>query len=228
MLDQLQWLGYGLCHQLPERSFFGGGVQLPVCVRDTGIYVGFVIAFLLLKALHRGARPSSLPSRGPMVLLGLFVLVMAIDGFTSYAGIRDTTNELRLITGLTTGFALAAIVVALSNNQLWLQSASERVLGTPRELLLFVLAVPVSYGALWFLGPMLGVGYPLLVAGSVIFTFVSVNLVIVTLLPFFERKAVSLRDTLFAIMAALALALLQLGFASAFRYWLEQMVASTL
>lgn len=203
-------------------------MQVPVCVRDTGIYAGFLIAFLLLKALHRGTRPSSLPSRGPMVMLGLFVLVMAFDGFTSSAGIRETTNELRLITGLTTGFALAAIVVALTNNQLWVQSSRARVLGNPRELLLFVLAVPASYVGLWFLGPMLGVGYPVLVAGSVIFTFVCVNLVIVTLLPFFERKAQRLRDAALAITTALGLAILQLGFASAFRYWLEQIVASSL
>ena len=44
----LHWMGYGLCHQLPERSFFGGGVQVPVCARDTGIYFGVLISLALI------------------------------------------------------------------------------------------------------------------------------------------------------------------------------------
>ena len=57
----LQWMGFGLCHQLPERSFFGGGVQVPVCARDTGIYVGFVVAFAVIALVHSGERPKGFP-----------------------------------------------------------------------------------------------------------------------------------------------------------------------
>ena len=40
----LHWLGLRPVPPAPERSFFGGGVQVPVCARDTGIYIGFVLS----------------------------------------------------------------------------------------------------------------------------------------------------------------------------------------
>ena len=49
----LHGMGYGLCHQLPERSFFGGGVQVPVCARDTGIYIGVLLSLFLIAVLHK-------------------------------------------------------------------------------------------------------------------------------------------------------------------------------
>ena len=120
MLDGLlHAFGYGLCHQLPERSFFGAGVQVPVCARDTGIYVGFVVSLVVLSALSRGRRPRGFPPPRAWAILGLLVLTMAVDGVSSYAGWRSTTNDIRLWTGLAAGFACAAIVLPMLNDTLW-------------------------------------------------------------------------------------------------------------
>jgi uncharacterized membrane protein len=79
------WLGFGLCHQLPERSFFGGGMQVPVCARDTGIYVGFIVSLVVIAVLSRGRRPSEMPP-WPFMAVGIvFVGLMGLDGVTSYA-----------------------------------------------------------------------------------------------------------------------------------------------
>lgn len=223
MPEILQWIGFGLCHQLPERSFFGGGIQVPVCARDTGIYAGFLLGFIFFRVLHWRERPASLPPRKVMPLLALFVLVMVIDGGTSYMGLRESTNELRLITGLTTGFALAAFVFPLINGQLWSAPGGGRLLDRPGEIAGFVLAVPVAYFMLWTVAPLAGIIYPWLIAGAIIFTFTSVNLILVTLLPVFERKASKAAQVIPAVLAALALTVLQLFLASGVRIWLTRL-----
>jgi len=39
-------VGSLVCHQLPNRSFYFAGAQLPVCARCTGLYVGAAVAAL--------------------------------------------------------------------------------------------------------------------------------------------------------------------------------------
>lgn len=220
----LQWLGYGLCHQLADRSFFGGGLQVPVCARDTGIYVGFLIGLIALWLAHRGRRPSEMPPWPVMLLLGAFIGVMVIDGATSYAGLRTTTNDIRLLTGLTSGFALAALTLPLLNSQAWRRFDNDRVLGSGSAVIIFALAVPVAFVAVRYVGPLLGVGYAWAVAASIIVTFNAVNLVIVCLLPWFERRAGGWRDMLAPVVLATILTFAELGGATALKLWLERLV----
>jgi len=51
--------GYAVCHQLAERSFFVAGQKLPLCARDTGIYLGVLLTLTVL-GLWKG-RVASLP-----------------------------------------------------------------------------------------------------------------------------------------------------------------------
>ena len=205
----LHWLGYGLCHQLPDRSFFGGGQQLPVCARDTGIYLGFVVALLVMTRLDRGRRRTGMP---PAWLLGVgFAAIVALgwDGITSYAGLRTTTNVIRLATGTGAGFAIALVIGPLLNTQLWRQRSEERVLGSPIEGVMWCLAAPVTFAATLWGGPLIGIAYPLTVAVAVLVTFTAVNLALVSLVPSFERTFDRLRDAWPAVLWALALSLLE-------------------
>ncbi len=217
----LHWLGYGLCHQLPERSFFGGGLQVPVCARDTGIYVGFVIALLLLVALEGRERPTEPPSLQRSVILALFVLALVYDGVTSYAGLRQTTNAIRLATGLATGFALAAFTFPLLNSQLWRRWGTGRVFGSRSAFVFFLLALPVAWTGVLQLAPRLGQVYPWLVAAAIVVTFTCVNLVIVCLLPVFERRAERFSDLWPPICFAVALSIGELAGAAWLKYWVE-------
>lgn len=226
MIDAaMHWLGYGLCHQLPARSFFAGGLQLPVCARDTGIYIGFVVSILVMAALDRGRRRTGMPPAWILALGFAALVVMGWDGISSYAGFRATTNVIRLATGLGTGFALALVIVPLLNAQLWERTAADAVLSSPIEGVLWCASVPVTFAAVLLGAPLLGLAYPLLVASAIVATFTSVNLVVVLLVPRFERHATWLRDAWPAIMWALAATAVELAAAAWFRVWLLSLVS---
>lgn len=218
------WLGFGLCHQLPERSFFGGGVQLPVCARDTGIYFGILISLGLISWLHGGSRPRRMPTVAGWVAIALMVGAMALDGVTEYSGMRPTTNDLRLITGLLCGFAIGAVIAPMLNDELWIQSSNERVLDTPRRLAIWLAAVPVSYTIIYWLMPLLGVVYPILTAFAIVATLVAVNAVLVGIIPVFERRADSLLAAWPVLTAAFAVSAIEVVIAGLMRVGLNLLV----
>ncbi len=207
----MHWLGFGLCHQIPARSFSGGGVQLPVCSRDTGIYVGCCVSLLVIAVLHRPDRPREFPSVWGWIAFATMVGSMAVDGITENLGLRSTTNELRLITGLLCGYAIAMLLTPMLNDSVWKTSQPQRVLDPPLRLVMWLLTVPVMYVAIWWGGPLLGVLYPMLAAVAVITTLTCVNLVMVCLAPWFERRASRLLDLWPAVAVALCLTFLEVG-----------------
>ena len=93
-----------ICHRMPERSFFYKGHQFPVCARCTGIYLS-LITIPLLKILNLKFTT--------LIVVGIILLIpMIIDGTTQLLGKRESTNNLRLVTGFFGG--IGTIMVALS------------------------------------------------------------------------------------------------------------------
>ncbi|MCX7622842.1 MAG: DUF2085 domain-containing protein [Thermomicrobium sp.] len=90
-----------VCHQRPDRSFFLFGHQVAYCQRDLAIYVG-VFALGLVFAVVR-SRLAPLSWRGAFLLS----FPMALDGTIQLVGLRESTWELRLSTGVL--FALAVV-----------------------------------------------------------------------------------------------------------------------
>lgn len=83
------------CHALPERSFFIGKYQLPICSRCTGIFLGILISLILMNYVNI-----------PIWLSLLFVSPLIIDGFLQLFNVRISNNLMRLFTGLLFGLAL--------------------------------------------------------------------------------------------------------------------------
>ena len=226
MFDSIMhWLGFGLCHQLAARSFTAGGHQLPVCARDTGIYLGFVVSLTLIAVLDRRRRRSDAPPAWIIAIGAVFLLVMAWDGVTSYAGLRETTNLIRLVTGVGAGFALPLMVVPILNEQLWVKRTSGRVLGEPVDGLWWLVAAPATVALAWWVGPLLGAGYALLTAIAILVTFTTVNLVIVSLVPRFEHRAGRFVHLWPALLIALGATIAELALADAVRLLLLRLVA---
>lgn len=96
-----------LCHQMPERSYFIFGNQMPVCVRCTGIYFGFLIGTIIYPFI-RGLKTREIPHRWILILA---LLPLGIDGFTQLIGLRESTNDLRIITGMFFGMLTAFFIM---------------------------------------------------------------------------------------------------------------------
>jgi uncharacterized membrane protein len=114
-LSYLLYLGYPICKQFPERSFFYEGYQMPVEARDVGIFVGFLFTFLFIFS----ARLKLLISRGSIrivVLSSILMLPLMVDAGSSYLSLRQTTNEIRLITGLLFGVGAGVIISGLERD----------------------------------------------------------------------------------------------------------------
>ncbi|MCE5190955.1 MAG: DUF2085 domain-containing protein [Actinomycetia bacterium] len=220
------WVGYGLCHQLPERSLFADGLQLPVCARDTGIYAGFVLSLIVISLIERGRRPSEL-SRPWLLLVGaVFFGAMVADGVTSYAGWRETTNDLRLVTGLLAGYAMTLLVVPILNGQMWTTVSRRRLLDGWRGLV-WVASVPIAFALLRWVLPMTGVLYPALLTVAIAATYAAVNMTFVTLVPSLEHKMKSLVPPRVQVGLSLALTVAELALATVFRLGVERVLSGT-
>ena len=88
------------------------GHLLPVCARDTGIYLGIFSSLIFLFMIKK-MQYSMIPSIKISLILLLFLFPLIIDGFSSYAGIYTTTNEIRIITGLLFGVSLPFFIIPL-------------------------------------------------------------------------------------------------------------------
>ena len=222
----MMWLSYGLCHQLPVRSLFGGAYQVPVCARDTGIYIGFVASFAVICLLSRGRRPSGAPPIWLIAFALALISLMVVDGVTSYAGLRATTNETRLITGLFAGYGLALFIVPLLNGQLWRVHDAGRPLERFWQALVWMATIPLVYAAVWWVLPLTGIFFAVLVTIAILATFTIVNLVIVALFRPFENRAERARELWLPILIALALTLAELLGSAWFKAWLVGFAAS--
>lgn len=94
---------YARCHQMPERSFFLGSYQFPLCARCTGIMLGRVLAVLLFPFVL-------LPLRTALLVLPLLMLPLPIDGLTQRFTKYESNNLKRVITGILWGFATFTLV----------------------------------------------------------------------------------------------------------------------
>lgn len=88
------------CHQLPHRTLFLWGHPIAVCARCFALAASLAIVALIAGRLWAlGFRRV----RVPFVLVGVAVVPMALDGFSQLFGLRESTNTLRVLTGVLLG-----------------------------------------------------------------------------------------------------------------------------
>lgn len=191
----MSWLaseiGYAVCHQMPERALHYGGRALPACARDTGLFVGFALTFAALLAVY-GKSGGRRPSWKVTVVLVALLVPTVVDAVTSYAGWRESTNFIRLLTGALAGTAGAALVFPLTCELAFGEKASGVVLPRARSVML-LLVVPVAISFTLAAGwP--GAFYPFwsaLLVLSILFTLLVLNYTLVSLVAESVRHAQS-------------------------------------
>ncbi|WP_424357958.1 DUF2085 domain-containing protein [Methanocella sp. MCL-LM] len=104
--DFIGWFYSHLCHQLSFRTFYYDGIKMPVCARDTSIYIATALGLLFFRLKGFGTKEFKMN----YVLLVLLFLPTAIDGFTQLFGFRESTNLLRLIAGFPYGLGYAYLI----------------------------------------------------------------------------------------------------------------------
>lgn len=101
-------IGARICHQRIERSFSIAGVQMPVCARCTGLYVGGAIGLLLGWSVRR--QRSTTTTRAQL-LAGLTPIAVTVA--LEWTGVIETSNLVRLATGLPAGWVAGVVVTGL-------------------------------------------------------------------------------------------------------------------
>lgn len=98
------------CHGIPERCFYLWGVPMPICARCTAIYAGLILSFVVYLILPR------MREQVARMVLYAALVPMAVDGLTQLAGLRLSTNSLRLATGLLVGVAFGVWAMSAIEN----------------------------------------------------------------------------------------------------------------
>lgn len=215
LLDKADHVGYAVCHQIPARSYFFGGRQLPLCARCSGQFLGALFGLGLLLILGRG-RAGLLPPAGILALLLGFFVVWGFDGFNSYLALLELPhlyephNSLRVATGALQGVALITLVLPFFNTSLWNETQPRRTVANGRELaLLLVLVAAIVALVSSEVQPLL---YPLalLSVGGTLMLLTLVNTMLVAIVLRREALASRLRQALPLFVAGLALAMIEL------------------
>ena len=106
-------IGARICHQQPERSFHPWGVQVPVCARCLGLYIGAPLGAL---AAWRRLRRVTVdgpggPRRSRAVLaLGLVAIPTAVTVVGEAAGLMAPADAVRAGLAVPLGAAVAAVL----------------------------------------------------------------------------------------------------------------------
>ncbi|ABU57818.1 DUF2085 domain-containing protein [Roseiflexus castenholzii] len=111
----------GVCAQ--QHNLVVGGIQLPLCARDTGMYLSLLTTLSVLTLYGRG-KAGGLPPWPMLAILVGLVLTMAVDGINSTINEIGMTpwyeprNDLRAATGMGAGVGLAVTLMLLFNRSL--------------------------------------------------------------------------------------------------------------
>ncbi len=163
---------HGICAQ--SHNLISGGFQLPLCARDSGMYLSELATLGVVAARGRWRASRLPPLPVSLVILGLFLL-MAADGINStldelgMATAYAPRTDLRLLTGMGAGIGLALVMLLVLNTALRRDVDDHlRALGSWRDLGVVLAVNGLIVAALAANTPLLAIPLALLVTVGVV------------------------------------------------------------
>lgn len=101
-----EWMFYGICHQLPERTYSLGGDFMAVNTRCFGIFLGLWLGWFAIPWLSS----LTIGKRWPVWILAGAVILQIIDYSGNLAGVWENTNHSRAVLGLMLGFSVPVAI----------------------------------------------------------------------------------------------------------------------
>jgi uncharacterized membrane protein len=226
-------IGYAVCHRISERSFHIGNIQLPLCARCSGMYLGAVTG-LAFQAII-GWKRIKLPHWSILALLIIFVAAFGIDGSNSYLyllkqvspgilpgmpNLYVPNNTLRLLTGSGMGLGMAVMLFPAFNQTVWKDGEEKRAIHGWKAFGL-LLGIQVVFDLLVLTESPI-VLYPLAVISTlgVWLLLTMVYGMIWVMIMGQENQFTKLRQLWLPLLAGLTVAMIQTAAIDALRFWL--------
>lgn len=140
----LFFLGGGLCHQKVERTFSIDAFNMPVCSRCTGIYIGVFLSLLLMVLIERRIKGELPSQKTVMAAVGVF-LIMGAEVMFSMFGLIESSNIIRLATGILTGWFMALLLFPIANNIMFGKFIKRNYLDSRKKFLIWILSAAVAF-----------------------------------------------------------------------------------
>lgn len=223
LLGKADAIGYAVCHQIPERSFFIGDRDTPLCARCSGMYLGALLSILYTV---RFGRRGGLPSTKINIVLGLFFLAFAIDGGNSYLHffpnapqLYQPHNLLRLVTGTGIGLSIGAFLTPVFHQSLWKQFNPEPALRTWQQFIPLLMLAGILDGMIWSENILLLYPLALLSSAGVLVVLTIVHTIVWIMLLKKENSFDTIKEAWFPLLLGFTTALLQIALVDFGRYW---------
>jgi len=223
LLRILHYLGGGVCHQLPGRSFLYAGQPLPVCARCSGTFLGALVAMLLI-AISGRARACRWPQPIILALLSLFLLLWAGDGLNSYLTLfpaaphlYEPSNTLRVITGAFQGLALVILLWPFMAGTFW-RTPDDRPVLSPSGLAVALAALAAIVALVLWGQPGILLATALLSAAGQLALFALLNALLLVVARQREATLSHGRELAAYLAAGLIAGLVELTILSAIRH----------